>query len=221
MVFVVKIGGSLAEDHGSLVRLCQELIAVSKKYEIVIVPGGARFADTARYFYDKLSLSDDTAHKMAILAMDQYGLLLKDVMGKAILTYSFKDSLQIAKSRTLPIILPSKIMLSLDPLKHSWGVTSDSISAFIASSLKAEKLILVKDVDGIFTEDPIKERNAKMLRRISAKRLLEGKTGCVDELLPTILIEKQLKCYVVNGKHPDRIKSILDGKQDIYTEIIP
>jgi len=221
MVFVAKIGGSLAEDHISLVRLCQELIAVSKKYEVVIVPGGAKFADIVRYFYDKLSLSDDTAHKMAILAMDQYGLLLKDVIGDAILTYSLKDSLQIANDRNLPIILPSKIILSLDPLKHSWGVTSDSISAFIASLLKAEKLILVKNVDGIFTEDPIKKRDARMLRKISAERLLKGKTGCVDELLPTILIEKQLKCYVVNGKHPNRIKSILEGKPDIYTEIIP
>ncbi|MCP8314812.1 MAG: delta 1-pyrroline-5-carboxylate synthetase, partial [archaeon] len=173
-----------------------------------------------RYLYNKFNLSDEIAHEMAILAMDQYGLLLKDIMKEAILTYSLKDALNASKRGILSIILPSKIIFSLDPLEHSWKVTSDSISAFIASSLKAENLILAKDVDGIFTEDP-KRNDAKMFKRISASKLLKEKFGCIDEFLPRILIEKQLICYVVNGKHPNRIKSILDDKSDIYTKINP
>ncbi|MCP8307124.1 MAG: delta 1-pyrroline-5-carboxylate synthetase [archaeon] len=220
MVTVIKIGGSLAEDPNSLINLCKELIIVSKKYGIIIVPGGGKFADTVRYLYDKFKLSDEIAHRMAILAMDQYGLLLKDMMKEAILTYSLKDALKVSKRGILSIILPSKIMLSLDSLEHSWRVTSDSISAFIASSLKAEKLILAKDVDGIFTADP-KRYDVKMFEKISASKLLKEKFGCVDEFLPRILIEKKLICYVVNGKSPDRVKSIVEGKRDIYTKINP
>ncbi|MCP8304979.1 MAG: delta 1-pyrroline-5-carboxylate synthetase [archaeon] len=220
MVSVIKIGGSLAEDRSSLVRLCQKLVFLSKKHEVTIVPGGGGFADTVRYFYDKFRLSDDIAHKMAILAMDQYGLLLKDIMGEAILAYDLDDALQY--KRGLSIILPSKIMFSLDPLEHSWNVTSDSISAFIASSLKAEKLILAKDVDGIFTSDPMKDSKAKIFKRISAKNLLkENMKSCIDGFLPRILIEKQLTCYVVSGKHPERIESVLEGRRDLYTEITP
>ncbi|MGQ9468720.1 MAG: amino acid kinase family protein [Nitrososphaerales archaeon] len=221
MVTVIKIGGSLSEDSKSLVHLCKELIMISKNYEIIIVPGGGKLSDTVRYLYDKFKLSDEIAHRMAILAMDQYGLLLKDMMKEAILTYSLKDALKASKRRILSIILPSKIMLSLDPLEHSWRVTSDSISAFIASSLKAEKLILAKDVDGIFTADPIERNDVKIFERISASKLLKEKSGCVDEVLPRILIEKKLICYVVNGKHPNRVKSILEGKRDIYTKITP
>jgi len=220
LVTVIKIGGSLAEERKSLVHLCKELIIFSKNYEIIIVPGGGKFADTVRYLYNKFNLSNEIAHEMAILAMDQYGLLLKNIMKEAILTYSLKDALKASKRRILSIILPSKIMFSLDPLEHSWRVTSDSISAFIASSLKAENLILAKDVDGIFTADP-KRNDAKMFKRISASKLLKERFGCIDEFLPRILIEKQLVCYVVNGKHPNRLKSILEDKRDIYTKINP
>ncbi|MCP8314248.1 MAG: hypothetical protein H3Z53_07755, partial [archaeon] len=88
MVTVIKIGGSLAEEPNSLVQLCRELITISKNYGLIIVPGGGKFADTVRYLYNKFNLSDEIAHEMAILAMDQYGLLLKDIMKEAILTYS-------------------------------------------------------------------------------------------------------------------------------------
>ncbi|MCP8311883.1 MAG: hypothetical protein L6M37_02890 [Candidatus Methylarchaceae archaeon HK02M1] len=220
MVSVIKIGGSLAKDRSSLVRLCQRLVFLSKKNEIMIVPGGGNFADTVRYFYDEFRLSEDIAHKMAILAMDQYGLLLKDIIGEARLVYDLDDTLQYKKR--LSIILPSKIMFSLDSLEHSWNVTSDSISAFIASLLKAEKLILIKDVDGIFMVDPMKNSKAKIFKRISAKKLLkENMKSCIDEFLPRILIEKQLICYVVSGKHPERIESVLKGRKDLFTEITP
>jgi hypothetical protein len=220
MVSVIKIGGSLSENPNILVHLCNELNIFSKNYEIIIVPGGGKIADTVRYLYNKFKLSDEIAHKMAILAMDQYGLLLKDIMRETILTYSLKDALKASKRKIMSIILPSRIMFSLDPLERSWRVTSDSISAFIASSLKAEKLILAKDVDGIFTADP-KKKDAKMFKSISANKLLKEKLECVDEFLPRILIEKKLTCYVVNGKHPNRIKSILEGKRDICTKINP
>jgi len=220
MVTVIKIGGSLAEDPSTLVRLCKELVIISKNHGLIVVPGGGKLADTVRYLYDKFNLTEEIAHRMAILAMDQYGLLLKDIMKEAISTYSLKDALKASK-RGVSIILPSKIMPSLDSLERSWRVTSDSISALIASLLKAERLILAKDVDGIFTEDPIKRFDAKMFERISASKLLKERYSCVDEFLARILIEKQLICYVVNGKHPDRIKSILDGKRDVYTKINP
>jgi len=218
MVSVIKIGGSLAKDQDSLSRLCQKLNILSKKYQIIIVPGGGNFADTVRHFYYKFKLSDDIAHRMAILAMDQYGLLLKDILNKAILIDNIDNTIQYIKG--LYIILPSKIMLSSDPLEHSWNITSDSISAYMASLLKAEKLILVKDVDGIYTFDPLKNCKAKLFRRVSATKLFKEKiTSCVDNFLPKILIEKRLKCYVVSGKHPERIKNILQCKKDIYTEI--
>jgi aspartokinase-like uncharacterized kinase len=42
------------------------------------------------------------------------------------------------------VLAPSRWMRSADVLPHSWDVTSDSIAAFIAGALDAERLILIK-----------------------------------------------------------------------------
>ena len=58
-----------------------------------------------------------------------------------------------------------------DPLEKSWDVTSDSIAAYIANLLQAQKLLLVTDVDGIFYEDPKKKLDTKLIEELSAQRV--------------------------------------------------
>jgi len=150
MEAVLKVGGSLAEDPASLAMLCQELSVLAKAHRIVIVPGGGKFADTVRKLDKTYNISDVVAHKMAILAMDQYGLFLSDVTPSSYVSYVLKE-INNSVNGMLPIFLPSKLMFSKDPLEHSWDVTSDTIAAYIAGVLHAKKLVLVTDVDGIFS----------------------------------------------------------------------
>ena len=42
--------------------------------------------------------------------------------------------------------------LPLDALPASWQVTSDSIAAWVADQAGAGRLVLVKEVDGLFAE---------------------------------------------------------------------
>jgi len=219
MEAVLKVGGSLAEDPASLTRLCQELSALAEAHRIAVVPGGGEFADTVRKFDKKYGLSDVVAHKMAILAMDQYGFLLSDITPESYVSYSLKEVSNSAKG-TLPIILPSKIMFHEDPLEQSWDVTSDTIAAYIACLLDAEKLVLVTDVDGIFSEDPKKNLDAKLVEELSAEELLGwNRRTSVDKVLPKILLQANLDCYVVTGRYPERIKLILENKKTVCTHI--
>ena len=171
MEAVLKVGGSLAEDPASLARLCQKLSVLAKTYRILIVPGGGEFADTVRKFDKTYSLSNMVAHKMAILAMDQYGFFLSDITPNSYVSYSLKEISNSVKER-MPIFLPSKLMFRENPLEHSWDVTSDTIAAYIAGLLHTEKLILVTDVDGIFSEDPERKVDATCIEELSAKKLL-------------------------------------------------
>jgi aspartokinase-like uncharacterized kinase len=216
---VLKVGGSLADDPASLTRLCQQLSARAKAHRIAIVPGGGEFADTIRKFDKTYGLSSKVAHKMAILAMDQYGFLLSDITPGSYVSYSLKEVGNSAKG-TLPIILPSKLMFREDPLEQSWNVTSDTIAAYIACLLDAEKLVLVTDVDGIFSEDPKKTLDAKLVEELSADELLGwNRRTSVDKVLPKILLQANLDCYVVNGGYPERIKLILENKKAVCTHI--
>jgi aspartokinase-like uncharacterized kinase len=192
---------------------------MAKKCKIAIVPGGGKFADMVRKLDKTFGLSDNITHKMAILAMDQYGLFLSDLTQDASLTYGIKEINRSVNGR-LQILLPSKLMFHNDPLEHSWNVTSDSIAAYIASLLNAKKLVLVKNVDGIFADNPKQNVDALLIEEISAEELFHWKkSSSVDKTLSKILLETKLDCYVVNGKYPERIKLILKNKKTLCTHI--
>ena len=219
MEVVLKVGGSLADDPASLTRLCQELSALAKAHRIAVVPGGGEFADTVRKLDRTYGLSKTAAHKMAVLAMDQYGFLLSDITPKSYVSHSLKEVSNSAKG-TLPILLPSNLLFREDPLEHSWDVTSDTIAAYVAQLLDAEKLVLVTDVDGIFSEDPKKTLDAEMVEEVSAEELLGwNRRTSVDRALPKTLLQAKLDCYVVNGGYPERIKLILENKKTVCTHV--
>ncbi len=221
MEAVIKVGGSLAEDPISLRILCYELSKLAKRYRILIVPGGGKLADVVREFDGKFVLSSNTSHKMAILCMDQFGLLISEITPNSRATYSLSEAKVFSKSGALPIFLPSKLMFREDPLEHSWDVTSDSIAAYIALKIRAKRLILVTDVDGIFSNDPKEDPNAKLIEQFLIKELLSwNKRTSVDRFLPKMLLGMHLNCYVVNGKYHRRIQDILEDRKTVCTKII-
>ncbi len=219
MEAVLKVGGSLAEAPASIAMLCQELSVLAKDHRIAIVPGGGEFADTVRKFDKNYGLSDVVAHKMAICAMDQYGLLLSDTTPDSYVSYSL-DEISNSVNGTLPIFLPSQHMFREDPLENSWDVTSDTIAAYIAGLLNAEKLVLVTDVDGIFSEDPKQNVDTKLIEELSVEELQGlNKRTSVDKTLPKIILHTKLDCYVVNGRYPERIRLILENKKTKCTHV--
>jgi hypothetical protein len=215
---VIKIGGSLAEDPADLSALCNKLGKIAKKYRVVVVPGGGKFADVVREFDRRYAVSPDISHRMAILGMDQFGLLLSQIIPNSCATYLLNDAKQLSEIKVVPVFLPSRLMFQEDPLESSWDVTSDSIAAYVASRLNADKVILVTDVDGIFTSDPKKYSDAKLINELSASELLKLiQRTSVDQFLPKLLLNTQINCYVVNGAYPERIEAILAGQHTICT----
>lgn len=218
MEAVLKIGGSLAENPANLRKLCQHISHWANEQKMVIVPGGAEFADTVRKIDKKCGMSNEAAHKMAILAMDQYGLLLSDIILNSYVSYDLKEINNSPKGK-IPILLPSQHIFREDPLENSWNVTSDSIAAYFADVLHAKNLILVTDVDGIFLKDP-KTGKTRLFETITTKELQSwNKRTSVDKGLPEILQETKVKCFVVNGNYPERIKQILENKKTVCTQI--
>ena len=216
----LKIGGSLAEEPARLKALCLELSEMAKNHWITAIPGGGRFADIVRELDERFHLQDTVAHNMAILAMDQYGMFLSSITPGSRTTSTLDGARQHSDAKHLSILLPSRLMAQADPLPHSWEVTSDSISGYIAKELGSEKLILVTDVDGVYTKDPKDYPNATLIEEISVGELSkrDARTS-VDRYLPKIISEASLDCYVVNGRHPDRVRAILDDELPKCTRI--
>lgn len=211
MEWVVKLGGSLFPEDA--INLCKELVGQNA----IVICGGGEFANKIREYDVDTNFSNTATHKTAILCMDILGMLVADKIDDVTAVYSLEDAKKVLDKGKLPLLLPSKLLEYLDPLEHSWKVTSDSISVYISWLLKT-KILIVTNVDGIYTFEPSLD-GAKLIKSISAKKLLTFSETSVDENLPELLLKYKLDCYVVNGKYPKRAISIIEGKSSKYTLI--
>jgi 5-(aminomethyl)-3-furanmethanol phosphate kinase len=217
---VVKVGGSLSLYPEKLRTLCLKISEISKEQNLIVVPGGGEFADVVRCLDKSFHLSCSTSHGMAILGMDQYGMLLSDLMPGSITTHKLEELKYFFDLKKLPIFLPSHLLLQEDLLENSWAVTSDSIAVYIAGRLQVTKVLLVTDVDGIYNSDPKTFLEAKLIKNITVSELLAiNKRTSVDRALPKLLLKTPIDCFVVNGLFPERIKLVLSGQDSIYTLI--
>jgi 5-(aminomethyl)-3-furanmethanol phosphate kinase len=219
-ITVVKVGGSIASNHEKLSVLMKALSVFSKKHPLVIVPGGGEFADAVRTADKRFNLSCEASHRMAILGMDQFGMLLADLISNSATVRTVKDAKDALTLGKLPIFLPSNMMFLEDPLENSWDVTSDSIALYIAHQLSASKVLLCTNVNGIFTANPKTAENAELIKKISPNALLAMKhRTSVDKALPKLIGQWPINCYVVNGLFPERLEAILEGKNTLCTMI--
>jgi aspartokinase-like uncharacterized kinase len=189
-MIVIKLGGSLINLSRKLVKDIRAHID-STGETALIVPGGSIFADTVR----KVNPSQEAAHWMAVLAMEQYGYYMADGTD-AKLTENLNNP------RGAYILLPYNLLKNNDELPHTWNVTSDTIAAWVASKLAA-RFIKVTDVDGIYL-------NGTLQNELHAQELI-GIETCVDAELPNFLIKTKMNCEIVNGNCPGRVVNALKG----------
>ena len=141
-MWVVKIGGSLLGSPE-----LEKWLEIFVKYSdgnIILVPGGGIFANAVREAQKLTKISDACAHKIAVLAMDQFGLVLAN-MNPLLATAKTECEIDERTWQHRAIVwLPSHMVLADDSIAQSWDVTSDSIAAWLAKKLNATQLVLVK-----------------------------------------------------------------------------
>ena len=186
---LVKLGGSLHHQIPEIVPL------LCKSERLLVVPGGGLFADVVRQEH----VSDDSAHWMAIAAMEQYAWVIA--------SHGMKTTDILAIPETTAVFLPYISMRQHDPLPHSWDVTSDSIAAWIAAELGIELLVL-KSVDGIF------------LKGINQKQVTTSiKNDVVDPFFIPFVLKHRIKTTIINGKSGESIEKFLNGEPVQCTKI--
>ena len=141
---VVKIGGGLLAHPAALDATLRAVAAAASERRLLVVPGGGPFADVVRDVDARAGLGDSVAHWMAVLAMDQYGHLLASRLPRAVLVRTAGEVAAALASGQVPVLAPSRWLQEVDPLPHTWDVTSDSIAAWVADALGAARLVMVK-----------------------------------------------------------------------------
>jgi len=146
-LWVAKLGGSLAEWPD--LRRWVAMLSAERAVDLVIVPGGGPFADQVRAAQTRWHFHDAAAHRMAILAMEQYGLMLaslsRDRLAGAATPAAIRRTL---RDGITPVWAPSVLCFAdargKCQIAETWDMTSDSLAAWLAGRLRADHLVLVK-----------------------------------------------------------------------------
>jgi len=143
---VIKVGGALLESASDFQGAIAAIERAAPGRTLLVVPGGGPFANAVRTVDQLHTLSDDDAHWMAILGMEQFAVLLASRLRDAELVHRPGDITRAHARGMVPVLAPYRWLREADPLPHSWDVTSDSIAAWVAAQVGARRLVLIKAV---------------------------------------------------------------------------
>ncbi|MEM4968874.1 MAG: UMP kinase [Nitrososphaerota archaeon] len=217
MNIVIKIGGHLIFKEQIDTNLLKQYVNLFREVydggKWVIVVGGGSLARTYVEAARKLGLSEGLCDDIGIKITRINASIISHALGDLAypLVPTSIDELK-AFSREGRII----VMGGLQP-----GQSTIAVSAIAAETVNAKKLIIATDVDGIYTEDPKKNPDAKLLKEVTVtelmKRLIEysheaGEYKLVDMVALKIIARSKIPTIYLNGKNPENIKKALKGE---------
>ena len=244
MKIVVKVGTStLAHPTGQLnIRKVEEFCRVlsdlkNAGHQLILVSSGAIGMGVG-----KLSLHDrphDIPTKQAAASVGQCELMYtynkefgeyNHTVAQILLTnLDLQDAQHLQNFRTtierllqlgvLPIINENDSVAT-----EEIEIDTDTMGALVAKAVGAELLILLSDIDGLFTADPHKDESAQLIREVHAitpeiialaggKGSSLGTGGMATKLkAASIATEAGIDMIIANGAHPEQLYDIMDGK---------
>jgi isopentenyl phosphate kinase len=257
-VIILKLGGSLITDKEKkfsvrrdvLNRVAAE-IREGRTEELIIVHGGGSFGHpvAAKYKLQE-GLKDREQVKGITLtrrAMGELNLhVVEALTNNGIPAVALQPSasivcrkgrirrinLEVIKGfldlRAVPVLYGDVV---LDEEQGFCILSGDQIVSYLAEALRAERVILATDVNGVYDKDPRKFGDAKLIAEISRENVnalenLESIKGDVTggikgKLLELVaLAEKGIESIIINALKEGRLKKALLRKEVTCTRVV-
>ena len=236
---VVKVGTStLAHKTGKLnIRRVERLVKIladlsNSGREIILVSSGAMGLGMGKLGY--LKKPTDTPSKQALAAVGQcelmymydkmfgeYNIVVAQLLlTKYILLEERKSNVENAVNK----LLEQGVIPIVNELELEMG-ENDSLAATIASVAKADALVILSDIDGLFDDDPKKNNDARLISVVkdidnNIKAIAKGSgsklgTGGMATKIKAAEIASQagIDTVIMNGKKPEKLYDLFEGKQ--------
>lgn len=252
MKIVVKVGTStLAHATGRLnIRHVEELVKVlsdlkNAGHQIILVSSGAIGMGVG-----KLNLPgkpSDMPTKQAAAAVGQCELMYtydrlflqyNHTVAQILLTgedvehserrENFENTMErLLELGALPVINENDTIATAE-IKVG---DNDTLGAIVACCTKADLLVLLSDIEGLYTADPRKDPDAKLIPTVEeVTPEIEALAGGVGSSLGTGGMATKLRAakmvtaqgcdmVITNGEHPERLYDIAEGK-DVGTRFV-
>ena len=210
----LSIGGSVIHPEDvdvsffkSLVNLLKKL---SKRYRIYIVVGGGKTARVCIKRGRELNLNEEILDELGIEITRVNAKLLTSVIGTSNKEIPFTTD--EAKKINKQIV----VMGGTTP-----GHSTDMVGAELAEKVKADRFIIATNVDGIYDKDPNRYSDAKQLKELSIKQLIDeygtewntaGSNVVIDGPALKIIHRAKIPTFVVNGKRLDQLEKAMTNQ---------
>ncbi len=209
MKVVVSLGGSVL---GNRIRdFASVLDNLAKKHKIFVVVGGGKLAREYISLARELGASETFCDYIGIAATRINAMLLIAAMETAAkrVPSDFVEAEELSKTSK------AVVMGGTFP-----GHTTDATAALLAEFVGADMLINATNVDGVYSDDPRKNKNAVRYERLSPSELVEivgkasmkaGANVVIDLLAAKIIERSGIKTYVILGD-PENLARAVEGE---------
>ena len=91
-------------------------------------------------------------------------------------------------------------------------LSTDTAGAVRAAEIKADAMLMAKNIDYIYTDDPRKNPDAKKLENVKASEVLAMNLKAIDATATAFCLSVGMPIRVFGFKHPDDIVAAVTGK---------
>lgn len=224
-VTVIKIGGQSIMDRGraALYPLIDEIVANKERHRMILGTGGGT---RSRHVYSvamDLGMPTGVIARLGSLVSHQNAKILHMLMckhgGVFVLRDSFEHLALYIQAGCIPIIEGMPPYEIYERPARGGRIPenrTDTGIYLLGEVLGARAVILVKDEDGLYTDDPKKNPRAEFIPRISVKELMARDLN--DLVVERKVLELMLNArhvrqiQLVNGLKPGSLTRALDGE---------
>lgn len=211
-------GADYGIDVATLVKIAKQIKRVLEMgVQIAIVVGGGniwRGAEAEQNGMDRV-----TADYAGMLATVINALVLQDTLEGEGVTTRTQTAIgieQVAepfiRRRAIRHIEKGRVVIFAGGTGNPY-MTTDSASALRAIEIEAEVLLMAKNnVDGIYSADPLKDRNAKKFDKLTHLEALNMRLEVMDATALSLCLENKLPIVVFDLQAPRSIERAAAGE---------
>lgn len=224
---LLKLSGeALQGDHSSvdthkLTQFCSEIAAVRKLgIEIALVIGGGNIIRGS----GSIGLDRVTADQMGMLATIINGLALRDAFDQQSIPAKIFSALAVPglvhffdRKQAQSSLSAGEVVIFVGGTGNPL-VTTDSAAALRGIEIGADIVLKATKVEGVFTEDPLKNPQAKRFSSLTYDEVIAQRLAVMDLNAILLCKDHQLPLRVFNIHKTNALQKILLG-EDIGTQI--